>query len=57
MLILIPLGLTKDVASDLTRCGAKAHYINSDLSQSRRENLMAAFRQGKLRILVVCKEY
>ena len=56
MLITILLGLTKDVAEDLTRCGAKAHYINSDLSQNRRENLMAAFRQGKLRILVVCKE-
>ena len=49
-----PSEKTRDAAHLLRRTmGLQADGIHSDLSQSRRENIMAAFRAGVIKVLVV----
>ena len=43
---------TKRIASALKRAGYAADWLNADLSQSDREKVMHATREGKLRFLV-----
>ncbi len=45
---------TVQAARALKRQRLKAEAINSDLSQRQRENIMAAFRKGMIKVLVVC---
>ncbi len=44
---------TLEAANSLKRQRIKAEAINSDLSQRQRENVMAAFRKGFIKVLVV----
>lgn len=43
---------TKRVATALTQQGYSADWLNADLAQNERENVMAATRRGELRFLV-----
>jgi ATP-dependent RNA helicase DeaD len=43
---------TKRVSGALVKLGYEADWLNADLAQNERENVMAATREGKLRFLV-----
>jgi superfamily II DNA helicase RecQ len=45
--------MTKQVARVLQRQGLDAQELHSDLSQSRRQNVLSAFRTGQIETLVV----
>lgn len=43
---------TEDVSKKLTKDGYKVDYINGDLSQGQRDNVMARFKSGQLNLLI-----
>lgn len=43
---------TEEVSQRLTKDGYKADYLNGDLSQSQRDNVMARFKNGQLNLLI-----
>jgi len=43
---------TEEVSKRLTKDGYKADYLNGDLSQSQRDNVMARFKSGQLNLLI-----
>ncbi len=41
-----------DIERELQRCGINARAIHGDLSQRQRENVLKAFREGRVKVLV-----